>query len=311
MVMTGDRAAKILAAVAMASCCSLEACKGCGKHESNSSEGRPSLAGVSVSPIAPALFKGAQIHLDKVELAARVKGVLEGEGVFSPPAPLRPAAQVSLESEVSTSGTADAPEIVAKVRLRIAVRPASGGATRFNEDVAAVGQAPLAAEGAEQARAVFQRLVERIAGDLLLAYAGRLKLWEADVRGIASALHSADNELRVEALHVIGARQLREQIPTVLQLLSDEDEGVRDAALGALVALRERSAVKTLAESRQMRDTREMRKILDAIASLGGSEARDYLSFVAETHDDEEIRAMATEALERLLRHPRPDQTTK
>jgi len=41
-----------------------------------------------------------------------------------------------------------------------------------------------------------------------------------------------------------------------------------------------------------------MRKILDAIATLGGGEARDYLSFVAETHDDEEIRTMAAEALE-------------
>ena len=311
MVMTGERAAKILAAVALASCCSLEACKRCGRHESSSSEGRPSLAGITVLPIAPALFRGAQVQLDKAEIAAKVKGVLEVAGVFSPPSPLRPTAQVGLEAEVSTSGTADAPEIVAKVRLRIAVRPASGAATRFNEDVAAVGQTPLVAEGADQARAVFQRLVERIAGDLLLAYAGRLKLWEADVREIASTLQSVDNELRVEALHVIGARQLRALIPTALQLLSDEDEGVRDAALGALVALRERSAVKALAESRQMRDTREMRKILDAIASLGGSEARDYLSFVAETHDDEEIRAMASEALDRLLRHPRPTQTTK
>jgi hypothetical protein len=54
-----------------------------------------------------------------------------------------------------------------------------------------------------------------------------------------------------------------------------------------------------------------MRKIVDAIATLGGSEARDYLSFVAETHDDEEIRAMAKEALERLLRHSEQKQPTK
>jgi hypothetical protein len=51
-----------------------------------------------------------------------------------------------------------------------------------------------------------------------------------------------------------------------------------------------------------MRDTREMRKVLDAIATLGGSEAQDYLAFVAETHDDEEIRTMAKAALERLGR---------
>ena len=34
-----------------------------------------------------------------------------------------------------------------------------------------------------------------------------------------------------------------------------------------------------------------MRKIIEAIAILGGQEADDYLSFVASSHDDEEIRA--------------------
>ena len=120
-----------------------------------------------------------------------------------------------------------------------------------------------------------------------------------------------DNDLRVEALRIVAARNLRSEIPTVLRLLSDEEENVRDAALGTLVALRERSAVKALAESRQMRDAREMRKILDAIATLGGREAQEYLSFVAETHDDAEIRAMAKAAIERLSRRLELNQTTR
>jgi hypothetical protein len=45
-----------------------------------------------------------------------------------------------------------------------------------------------------------------------------------------------------------------------------------------------------------------MGKVLDAIGSLGGREAEEYLGFVAETHDDEDIRGMAKEALERLHR---------
>jgi hypothetical protein len=40
-----------------------------------------------------------------------------------------------------------------------------------------------------------------------------------------------------------------------------------------------------------------MRKIIDALASLGGQEATDYLSFVADAHEDEEIRNMAKAAL--------------
>jgi hypothetical protein len=60
-----------------------------------------------------------------------------------------------------------------------------------------------------------------------------------------------------------------------------------------------------------MRDTREMRKVLDAIAALGGQEAKDYLAFVAETHDDEEIRVMAAEALERLRKQAMLEQPTR
>jgi hypothetical protein len=85
--------------------------------------------------------------------------------------------------------------------------------------------------------------------------------------------------------------------------LTDEDESTRDAALGAVVAMGDRTAVKALAESRQMRDSYEMSKVLDAVASLGGQEAKDYLSFVGETHDDPEIRSMAKAALERVMKH--------
>jgi HEAT repeat protein len=154
-------------------------------------------------------------------------------------------------------------------------------------------------------------LVERTVEDLLQAYVARQKLWEGSAREIDSALKSSDSDLRVEAMRIVAARGLREEIPTVLLLLSDEDENVRDAALGALVGLRERSAVKVLAESRQMRDAREMRKILDAIGILGGREAQEYLSFVAETHDDEEIRTMAKDAMERLARHAEANRPTK
>jgi hypothetical protein len=60
--------------------------------------------------------------------------------------------------------------------------------------------------------------------------------------------------------------------------------------------------VSVLAEQRSMRDKREMRKILDAIALLGGDEAADYLAFVADGHEDAEIRQLASEARKRLAR---------
>ena len=54
--------------------------------------------------------------------------------------------------------------------------------------------------------------------------------------------------------------------------------------------MRDRRAVRELTQSRSLRDRREMRKIIEAISILGGQEADEYLSFVAATHDDDEIR---------------------
>jgi len=300
--MTGGRRAKILVAGIVVAWCLLPACKRCGGRTSQASAGRPSLSSVTVKPIAPVDFLGTEIQLDPVDLAANAKKVLDDAEVFASPETNRPTAKVSLTIDAFAVAGTDQPEIGAKVRLRITVRP-SPALARFAEDVEAVGQAPMAKQDADGARSAFQRLAYRTVGDLLLAYATRQKLWEGSVLEIAAALKSAEGDVRVEALRIVAARSLRNEIPTVLRLLSDEDENVRDAALGTLVALHERGAVKALAESRQMRDAREMRKILDAIATLGGREAQEYLSFVAETHDDEEIRDMAKAAIDRLARH--------
>ena len=99
---------------------------------------------------------------------------------------------------------------------------------------------------------------------------------------------------------------MRGEAPALLALLEAPEEPLRDAALGALIALGDQRAVAELARHRSLRDRREMEKILEAIAILGGDEARSYLSFVADTHDDESIRKQAAEALRRLDRRTRP-----
>jgi hypothetical protein len=240
--------------------------------------------------------------------------VLTDAGIFaesSSRAAQQSSANITVEVQVLSAGSSEHPEIGVRLRLRIAVRPQGSSPVRFNEDLLATGQVPLPAGEVGDSTESYQRLAERTAGDLLLSYVARQRLWVANVPEVKLALESHDTDLRVEALRIIGARKLREEVPDILALMADEDEAVRDAALGALVEMRERSAVKAVAESRPMRDVREMRKVLDAIATLGGREAMDYLAFVAETHDDEDIRGMAKEALERLKRRPETLQPTK
>jgi len=300
--MTKARYAKVLAATFMVSFLSLGGCKGCGTRTSPAAKDRPSLAGITIKPITPAHYRGTEIRVDEALVAAKAKQILADAQLFAPPEANRPVAQVTMGVEVFVVAGGDKSEIGAKVRLRVSLRP-EGIPSRFGEYVEAIGQAPLVKDDIDDAKQSFQQLAERTVGDLLRAFASRQQLWEGSASDISAALQSSDNDVRVEGLRIVAARGLRSEIPTVLRLLSDDEESVRDAALGTVVALRERAAVKVLAASRHMRDVREMRKILDAMATLGGREAGEYLSFVAETHDDEEIRGMARSALERLAKH--------
>ena len=286
-------------------------CKPQGKPGARVPEDPPMLGRVEVKPIPAVEIGGQRLALDQGRLAMKVTDVLERAGIFAKPGSKPTTVAVALEALPFTQGSAEAIELGVKLRLRMTVRPEGAAPTRFTDDLVAVGQTPLEDRDVDAARATVQRLAERTAEDLLQLYIARQRLWVGDGHAVAAALTASDNDLRVEAIRVVAARQIREQVPKLVQLLDDEDEGVRDAALGALVTLRERSAVKVLAKSRQMRDAREMRKILDAIASLGGSEAQDYLAFVAETHDDEEIRSMARAALDRITQRAIRPETTR
>jgi hypothetical protein len=193
-------------------------------------------------------------------------------------------------------------KVRASAALQLDTRP-SDVPGALAERLAGSGEGELVTAAARADRtAAAERIAERTVADLLDAYLGRARLEIASPDEL-HALLARDNPLREEAIRQVGARQLRSETPRLLELLRDDNEAVRDAALGALLALREPRAVHALTQSRSMKDRREMRKILDALATLGGAEALDYLSFVAEGHSDEEIRTMAAEARDRLLRH--------
>jgi hypothetical protein len=271
---------------------------------------RPLLGAVAIENLSP---PGDGARLDGATVESELRRHLMAAGLFGAAdgadAGARPTARarVAFTAECVEEGTKG--EARAQVRVRVDTRPSDApGAIEF--DVEGQGVEPYAVPAhkkgappaAEPSRPVLAPLVMRIARDLIDGVAARRRLQEGSPAALHAALVGDGGELREEAIRIIGERQVRAEVPALLKLLDDQDETVRDAALGALISLKERRAVRVLTESRSLRDRREMRKIIEAISILGGQEADEYLSFVAATHDDDEIRAAATAARARLQR---------
>jgi HEAT repeat protein len=242
--------------------------------------------------------------VDREALAQKAHAQLLHAGIFASEAgkSIKPGTavaslRITLSMElVRADGKA---AVRALVRLNVSTRPAGVAPSHFGEDVQANAEMLYDPQTHPDKKGVFQQLAERAVDDLLRAYIARQKLWSADRQTLHAAL-AAPGEARLEAIRVAAARKLFDEGPTLIALLSDDEEPIRDAALGALVELHDPRAVPALTKAKSMKDRREMRKIIDALAALGGQEATDYLSFVADAHEDEEIRNMAKTALLRM-----------
>ena len=128
------------------------------------------------------------------------------------------------------------------------------------------------------------------------------RLRSGDPAEIGAALGSPDPELKAMAIRYAGARRSRGLVGRLAGFLRDPDTDVRDAAIGALVEIGDPSAVKPLTEAIEFKDLDSMRRILDALAALGGDDAQSYLELVSSGHEDPRIRALAAAALERMQR---------
>jgi hypothetical protein len=265
----------------------------------------PTLGEISVEDLTSEDARPAGAPLNIPPLVQQVKAALAGAGLFAaarPDAGVPVQARVRIEISCEDVVAGEKAAARAAVRLRIDTRPSEVAAGHWNEDVQAGSETLYKPASKPDRGELFQRLVTRTIGDLMQGYLARQRLWTGS-ETLARDLIKADaGEMRLEAVRVVADRKIASAAPELLRLLDDPDEATRDAALGALVELRERRAVGVLASQKSMRDRREMRKILDAIASLGGNEAAEYLAFVADGHDDPEIRAMAAQAKARLQR---------
>ena len=67
--------------------------------------------------------------------------------------------------------------------------------------------------------AILNRLVLRIAGDLIDGYVARRQLERGPPAAVHAALQADGGELRDEAIRAVGERKLRDEVPTLLKLL--------------------------------------------------------------------------------------------
>ena len=306
--------ARLVLASALAVALATPACKRkAGSPPTATAAPRPALSAIVIENLA--LPRPGEDRIDADALEKDVRQALMASGMFTATGgdagaaggvAARARIAVTAETvELDTKG-----EARAQVRVRVDSRPADApGAVSF--DVGGQGVEPYVVQpGKARGGAAVEpspkpsvtALATRIARDLIEGVAARHRLQDGSPAALHAALVADGGELREEAIRVAGERQLRDEVPTLLKLLGDDDESVRDAALGALIAMRDRRAVRELTQSRSLRDRREMRKIIEAISILGGQEADEYLSFVAATHDDDEIRGEAAAARARLQR---------
>lgn len=272
---------------------------------------RPALGDVDVQ-VSVAPDDASPPHLDAALLRERLRARLLASGLFLAPGTdggAAPRARVTARIATEAVEVGGKGEARARVELRLDDGRAEAADSlsfalegRGSERYAAAPARKAAASTPAPRDAVTRDLVLRVAGDLIDGYLARRQIAEGPPAAVHAALGADGGELRDEAIHAAGERKLRDEAPRLLQLLNDPDERTRDEALGALIALGDRRAVTELTRTRSLRDRREMRKIIEAIAILGGREADDYLSFVAATHDDDEIRAEAAAARARLER---------
>ena len=82
----------------------------------------------------------------------------------------------------------------------------------------------------------------RVARDLVDGVAARRRLQEGRRRRVHAALVADGGELREEAIRIVGERQLRDEVPTLLKLLGDRRRA--DARRGAGRADRARRSAR-------------------------------------------------------------------
>ncbi len=250
----------------------------------------PLVAGCPAKQPAPAAPKNAVI----------VERKLSGEADLLDDATL--AMLISERGKLATSGAGEPYRVRCKatseraptkigVRLDVLIEEQRLGGRQLRME----GVAELPSE-----KTTPQQLARRLLGDVLEELGTRLRLYYDAPPIVVAALASKSHEVQLEAIEACGERKLLGCTDPILPLLKQEDLELRDRAIGALGRIGDRRAVRPLTEVTKFGEVDELPKILEALATIGGPEARAYLEFVASGHDQPRIRDRAKKLVDAM-----------
>lgn len=219
-------------------------------------------------------------------------------GRQAPRGATRYALRVSLEIGALEDQVTKRGNLRALVRAQLAPLEAAAGAQSFAQTALAEHAFTVGAPGQPN----WQGHATRAVRDCVTLVGARVKLASGDAAAILAALDGKSADLQKEAIHLAAERRLRAAVPPLLRQLHSSDGALRDAAIGALAAIGDERAVRPLTEVAKFNDLTDLPKVLDALAAIGGPEARAYLAFVASGHESAEMRILAQKALGHLER---------
>lgn len=109
------------------------------------------------------------------------------------------------------------------------------------------------------------------------------------------------DDIQEIAVRIIASRKLGDCLPSLLHTIRfGAQERLREQAMEAIVQIGDRSVVPKLTDMTQFQDSEGVRRILEVVSQLGGSEARAFLELTADGHPDRDVRNMARSALRAL-----------
>lgn len=189
-------------------------------------------------------------------------------------------------------------------------KQADGDRVRLSA-VASAEEEKAAEEEAEAFRALWARALCR-AIELIEIELEAQKLSEQE---LARLLDSRNDDIRLQALKALRARRLESLQQRVVRLLREGNTEIVLEAVGVLVAWKAQSAAVDLIRSATGKNVSYQVQLLSALGEIGGPVARGYLFTVAAGHASENLRRLAEENLQRVLRaegadaRPRGEET--